>query len=223
MPARSTKAPKREKESPAGRREQRRLQQLDLGRTQILDAAEEVFGAKGFHDTTLREVAELAEYSVGSVYSFFDNKDDLFLQVFIRRGDEMLPGLQAIADRDADPLDKLRAIVDHEVGFFRTHPHFGRVYIHAASTPTLGPERPLPTELSDNFDVAMRCHARVFQEGQRAGVLRAGDPEVLARLLSGLIYSYQSLDPAIVGDHDTSERLPLHDLRAIIEGAFGRA
>jgi AcrR family transcriptional regulator len=208
MPARTTKANEREAEPPAGRREQRRLQQLDLGRTQILDAAEEIFGAKGFHDTTLREVAELAEYSVGSVYSFFDNKDDLFLQV---------------AASDAGALDKLRAIVDFEVGFFRTHPHFGRVYIHAASTPTLGPERPLPNELSDNFDMAMRCHARVFEEGQRAGELRAGDPEVLARLLSGLIYSYQSLDPAIVGDHDTTERLPLDDLRAIIEGAFGRA
>ena len=54
------------------RREQRRLQHQDLSRNQLLDAAEEVFGRKGFHETTLKEVAELAEFSVGSVYSFFN-------------------------------------------------------------------------------------------------------------------------------------------------------
>ena len=72
------------------RREQRRQLHQDLSRTQLLDAAEEVFGAKGFHETTLKEIAELAEFSVGSVYSFFENKDDLFLNVFLRRGEEFL-------------------------------------------------------------------------------------------------------------------------------------
>ena len=82
----------------ASRREQRRLLHQDLSRNQLLDAAEEVFGEKGFHDTTLKEVAELAEFSVGSVYSFFENKDDLFLNVFLRRGAEFLPGMEAVVN-----------------------------------------------------------------------------------------------------------------------------
>ncbi|HEX6238473.1 MAG TPA: helix-turn-helix domain-containing protein, partial [Acidimicrobiales bacterium] len=74
-----------------GRREQRRLRHQDVSRAQFLDAAEEVFGRKGFHNTTLKEVAELAEFSVGSVYSFFESKDDLFRQIFVRRGEEFMP------------------------------------------------------------------------------------------------------------------------------------
>src|SRR6478736_5642090 len=81
------------------RREQRRQQHQALSRLQLLDAAEDVFGRKGFYDTTLKEIADLAEFSVGSVYSFFENKDDLFLSVFLRRGAEMLPGMQAIVDQ----------------------------------------------------------------------------------------------------------------------------
>ena len=72
------------KEPATGRREQRRRRHQLLSREQLLDAAEEIFGRKGYHDT-LKEVAELAEFSVGSVYSFFDNKDDLFRQIFLRR------------------------------------------------------------------------------------------------------------------------------------------
>src|SRR5829696_10223858 len=78
------------------RREQRRLQHQDLSRNQLLDAAEEVFGRKGFHETTLKEVAELAEFSVGSVYSFFQSKDDLFRAIFTRRGDQFMEEMQDV-------------------------------------------------------------------------------------------------------------------------------
>src|SRR3954469_1734791 len=105
------------------RREERRLRQQDVSRGQLLDAAEEVFGRKGFHETTLKEVAELAEFSVGSVYSFFENKDDLYLSVFLRRGEEFLPGMEAVA-HDGTPAEQLHRLVDFEVGFFRQHPHF---------------------------------------------------------------------------------------------------
>ena len=71
-----TTAKKRSAPEP-GPREQRRQRQLDLARDQLLDAAEEVFGRRGFHDASIKEIAELAEFSVGSVYTFFENKDDL--------------------------------------------------------------------------------------------------------------------------------------------------
>jgi hypothetical protein len=68
----------------------------------------------------------------------------------------------------------------------------------------------------------MDSEADVFRRGQKAGLLRDGDPVVLARLFTGLIYSYQSLDPAVVSDDDTSERLSLDALHEIIDGAFRR-
>lgn len=47
----------------SSRRAERRALRQDVSRTQVLDAAEEVFGQKGFHEATLKEVAELAEFS----------------------------------------------------------------------------------------------------------------------------------------------------------------
>src|SRR3954468_428048 len=98
------------------RREERRLRQQDISRGQLLDAAEEVFGRKGFHDTTLKEIADLAEFSVGSVYSFFESKDDLFHQIFIRRGEEFMPRLRALVSSGVAPLQQLHDLVDFEVG-----------------------------------------------------------------------------------------------------------
>jgi AcrR family transcriptional regulator len=209
--------------APRSRREVRRLMQQDLGRSQLLDAAEEVFGRKGFHETTLKEVAELAEFSVGSVYSFFESKDDLFRQIFVRRGEQFLPEMHAILDAgaDGDPVDQLHRLVEFQVGFFRAHPHFGRLYLRYSNATSLSPEREIDVVMSERYDEAMRLQAGLFERGQAAGTFRYGDPEVLARLFSGLIAAYQALDPAVVGDDpDADERLPLESLHELVERAF---
>jgi AcrR family transcriptional regulator len=203
-------------------REQRRLHHQDLSRTQLLDAAEEVFSRKGFHDTTLKEVAERAEFSVGSVYSFFANKDDLFRQIFVRRGDEFMEGLRSLlGDESGSPTEVLHRLVDFEIGFFRQQPNFGRLYLHYSSAILLTTERDVDAYIADNYDEAMRLQAGLFERGQRAGELRTGDPIVLARLFSGIVSAYQALDPAVMSDDPAAtERLPLAELHEVVEAAF---
>ena len=206
------------------RREERRLLQQGVSRTQLLDAAEEVFGRKGFHETTLREVAELAEFSVGSVYSFFESKDDLFRQIFVRRGEEFMPSMHAILDEPDDhPLEQLHALIDFEVGFFRANPRFGRLYLRYSNATMLSTEREIDVVMRERYEEAMQLQASMFERGQAGGFFRAGDPHVLARLFSGLISAFQALDPAVVSDEpDAGERLPLADLHDMIERTFAR-
>jgi TetR/AcrR family transcriptional regulator len=203
------------------RRERRRLLHQELSREQLLDAAEEVFAAKGYHDATLKEVAALAEFSVGSVYSFFENKDDLLLGVWLRRGAEFLPALdEALADA-TDPVDELHRLVDFQVDFFRRHPHFGRLYLRSAGSTMLAPEAPTSDRIAENIRIVVARQTDLFARGQRAGLLRPGDPGVLARLLSGIVQAYQAADPLVSGDPGAEGRLTLTDLHAIVDGAFG--
>ena len=204
------------------RREQRRLQHQDLSRAQLLDAAEEVFGRKGFHQATLKEVAELAEFPVGSVYSFFTNKDDLFRQIFVRRGDEFMPGMRHALQADRGrPTDQLHELVDFEVGFFRSRPQFGRLYLRYSSATMISTDREIDAVISANYEESMQLQAGLFERGQAAGEFHPGDPHVMARLFSGLISSYQALDPAVVTDAaDQRERLPLAELHALVERTF---
>ncbi len=142
--------------------------------------------------------------------------------MFLRRGEQFLPRMEAVVASGASPRDQLHSLVDEQVGFFREHPHFGRLYLHAAGTVHPGPEVPESEALADNFARAMEIQADIFRRGQRRKELRSGDPVVLARLLSGLIFGFQSLDPAVVADGDASERLPLTALHEIVDGAFAR-
>jgi TetR/AcrR family transcriptional regulator len=210
-----TSAPER-----PSRRSQRRLQHLDLSRAQLLDAAEEVFGAKGYYATTLKEVADLAEFSVGSVYSFFHNKGDLFAQVFLRRGAEIVEAMRDVVD-GGTPVEQLHGLVDAEVGFFREHPHFARLFLRSSNLvlPRPGEEDPDDPQ-QRSFQDAMGLHAELFRQGQRSGDLCPGDPDVLARMLGGMTTAFLAMDVASGGSGSAHPDASLATLHALVEDAF---
>jgi len=86
-----------------------RMERREKTRQDLLNAAEKCFVTRGFHATSVDEVAERAGYTKGAVYSNFGSKEDLFFGVYQRRVDHVLadvvPGLrQAGAVRAFDTL-----------------------------------------------------------------------------------------------------------------------
>ncbi len=79
--------------------ERRRQQTRDY----LLKAAEQVFARRGFHGATLDEVAALAGFTKGAVYSNFKNKDDLFIALLESRYEHEMETLQAILDSSVGP------------------------------------------------------------------------------------------------------------------------
>jgi len=59
-------------------------QVVDARRRQILDAAERVFGRRGYHRATIREVAREAGIADGTIYNYFANKEDLMRNLLSR-------------------------------------------------------------------------------------------------------------------------------------------
>ncbi|MEP7289809.1 MAG: TetR/AcrR family transcriptional regulator [Chloroflexota bacterium] len=53
-------------------------------RNQILDAATQVFAAKGFHRATIKDVAKAAGIADGTIYNYFDNKTAVLLGILDR-------------------------------------------------------------------------------------------------------------------------------------------
>jgi AcrR family transcriptional regulator len=50
----------------------------------ILDAAYQLFCSKGYYKTTTNEIAKVADVSIGSLYSYFKDKDTILLEILER-------------------------------------------------------------------------------------------------------------------------------------------
>ena len=66
------------------RKKTRRERRIAARQAQILDAAARVFAERGFHRVTTREIAEAADVSEGTLYNYFDSKEDLLVGIMTR-------------------------------------------------------------------------------------------------------------------------------------------
>jgi AcrR family transcriptional regulator len=77
---------------------QTRAEQRARTRELLVAAAERVFVSKGFHASSVEDVAEEAGFSKGAVYSNFESKDELFLSVLEARIDSRALAIESSID-----------------------------------------------------------------------------------------------------------------------------
>ncbi len=57
---------------------ERKEREKEQRRNLILDSARRVLTEKGYHNTSIADISKLAEISVGSIYRYFKNKEEIF-------------------------------------------------------------------------------------------------------------------------------------------------
>jgi AcrR family transcriptional regulator len=87
-----------------------RAERQTLTRTALLDAAERLFIAQGFHATSLDAVAAEAGYTKGAVYSNFASKEDLFFAVYERRVEARVAEFEALLEAAPLARDAIEAM-----------------------------------------------------------------------------------------------------------------
>ncbi|MBU0971863.1 MAG: TetR/AcrR family transcriptional regulator [Proteobacteria bacterium] len=80
---------------------QRREREREYRYRTILSAAEALFAQKGFRKTSVEEIADLSEVSVGTVYFYFKDKEELLIHLF----DESLYQLRSILGKEFERAD----------------------------------------------------------------------------------------------------------------------
>ncbi|HSK24019.1 MAG TPA: helix-turn-helix domain-containing protein [Egicoccus sp.] len=77
-------------------RPNRRDEQRAQTRNELLDAAARVFAERGYHAASVDLVAEAAGYTKGAVYSNFDSKEELFLELLDRRIEASITAMERL-------------------------------------------------------------------------------------------------------------------------------
>ena len=74
--------------------------QTENRRHTIVNAAIGCFIDKGFHATSMRDIAQAAAVSLGNLYNYFPGKESLIAEVAIQEQDELAPLLKALRDKN---------------------------------------------------------------------------------------------------------------------------
>jgi AcrR family transcriptional regulator len=84
-----------------------KAQERDARRRLILDAARELFAEKNFRNVTVREIAKAAGVSIGTIYYYYDNLGELFLDVFLKSAESISSWLDQVLEYEKPSLERL--------------------------------------------------------------------------------------------------------------------
>ena len=163
-------------------------------RLRIVDAADALYYARGFHAVGMDEVRDTAGVSLRRLYQLFPSKDDLVLAVLAKRHDLWSDGVAArVASVDGAEA-KLLAIYDYLADWFIEDTFRGCGFINAFGE--LGAADPRVAE-------AARLHKESFQAFVAALAADAGASPALAPQLAILAEGAQTT-AAIAGTPDAA-------------------
>ncbi len=148
-------------------------------REEILDAAVEIFARHGYEGTSMQQIADLAEISVGKLYMHFEGKEAIYREVLGRivRGIEdacsaaILPGMT--------PLQKIRARGRAAVEYFQRYQEFICFYFEMNPEGSYHVGRCADDAHSEIFAQLLR---EAIEQGELSGEI---DPFVHATMIEG--------------------------------------
>ena len=73
----------------------------------IIQAATKMFARKGFYKTRISEIAMEAQVADGTVYIYFENKDDILISLFEEQMKVVIDNMVGQISREDDPVKKL--------------------------------------------------------------------------------------------------------------------
>jgi AcrR family transcriptional regulator len=157
-------------------------------RTQeILRAARQVMEQRGLEAVTMEDIATAAGVAKGTIYLYFQSKDDLIQALMSKVGENLLLDLDAILEAPGSPPEKLRRVVAMLLNYLEREwilfPVFARDWMRGEREEGKGRWQHIQ-ELEEKLTNRL---TRLFAAGIASGQFIQANPRLLAFLVRGLV------------------------------------
>jgi len=173
-------------EQTLSRKERERL----AHRREILAAAERVFATSGYHGATVEQIAQEADFAVGTLYNFFKSKHGLYEEVVTGIAEEFLAWFHEQVAGLSDPAEAIGAVIELRFATLERHERFARVFFATATEEHLEPGMGLPGRFAPMFEEMLAAVTRIFAQGVEDGTFVEADPLYLTLSLHGILNAF---------------------------------
>lgn len=162
----------------------------------LLDAAAIEFGERGFHEASITGITRRAGTALGSFYTYFDSKDEIFRALVDDLSNRVREAAWTSPDEPLSALDRERAALSGFLSFAREHKEIYRIIDEC--------EFADPAAFRAHYEMtAARIHERL-QAGIEKGELRADLTEAHAWAIMGM-NAFLGLRYAVWSDADVGD------------------
>lgn len=169
------------------RREREKLTQ----RQEMLAAALDLFSKRGYRNVSMHEIAEKAEFAIGTLYKFFRNKEDLYKALLREQADTFDDALKIAIEEPDLEIDKLRNYVKVKGELFRSNVSMIRLYFSETQGASFNIKAGFDSEIREQYGNFLKKLASVFESGmKRKRFRKITDPYSLAVALDSITNAF---------------------------------
>ncbi len=169
------------------RRRVRRERLLAFSRQLVLEAAEEVFAARGFGGAAIEEIARRAGVAIATLYNLFGSKEAVFAALVDYRQRQFLHAVETSVAEGADPADRLHRFVGAVFRYFEAHQAAFRVYLSVTQGALWAIRASLGERTFAKYREMVVSLSRLVEAGMRAGAWPRDDARLLAIAAMGCL------------------------------------
>ena len=168
------------------RRERERLRR----RNEMLAAALKLFSEKGYYNVSMHEIAQKAEFAIGTLYKFFRNKEDLYKTLIRSTAEEYHRILKDVLDQETDVLSSVKNYIAAKAEFFSDNFVTLRLYFAETQGASFNIKAGLDQDVRKLYNEIIEQLFSIFGKGIRDQVFCKTDPHYMAVALDGIINSF---------------------------------
>jgi AcrR family transcriptional regulator len=155
-------------------------------RRRILDAAEAVFSARGYHEASVTEIAVMADLAAGTIYLYFRDKADLYGSVILEKMNDVVSRLEAALKSYPSAKSCLRAAVQALFAYHDSNRQFFELFLHQQQMAASPLNQLHWMEMEELKRRNLASIEACITRGQQSGELKPGDPRLFAVAFLGI-------------------------------------
>lgn len=143
----------------------------------ILEAAIRIFARRGYHNSTVSQIAKEAGVADGTIYLYFKNKDDILENFFSYKTALVFDRFKEEVSLADNALDKLEKLIHRHLYEFEQNRDMAVVY----QTETRIRRRVSDAKIKEMSDMYFGLVSQIITQGQEEGVIRPNLPIPLVK------------------------------------------
>lgn len=166
------------------RREREKLRQ----RREMLATALDLFSQKGYHNVSMQEIAEKAEFAMGTLYKFFQSKEDLYKTMVLERCNDFEEAFGHAMALSDDEAEKLHHYVRLRSKWFRDNLPFVRLFLAESRGVSFNLKAGMDGEVKSRYYDFLQRLSAIFASGiESKRFKKIAEPYYLAVALDSAI------------------------------------
>jgi len=168
----------------------RKEMELQLRRGEIVSQAERIFSAKGFYNTTMAEIADASGFAIGTLYQYFEGKENLYTVMVSEKLDRMYKEIRDAVNRVDCIRDKIETLVRAHFRFVENNVDFCNLFIRGEGASLTKGEMILRDKMIADYLNHVGYVEYIMRWGIETNSLKKMEPRMMAYVLLGIIRSF---------------------------------